>query len=161
MSPDKLHRAKLHRTLPNPGQQLGQDGQRLWLDNDKLLVTGTVGRYIDELIATGLRRTPSSSSALLAQRDDSLRAHLVAGVRHAWLIGIFEPTLDPMRRKHFEQAAHLRRCVARQATGRHRRCFPTPLALEDDPDANAENDRGQGPRVTTSRKGDRDGRSTA
>jgi len=140
MNPATSHRDKIHRLQLNPGQELGHDGQRPWLDNDKLLASGTVGRYIDELIATGSGRTPSSSSAPLTQNNDSLRAHLVAGVRHACPIGIFEPTLDSMRRKHFERAAHLRRRVARQATAQ------CPSAgTRGRPDANAKCDRAREP----------------
>ncbi len=69
----------------NPAQRLHQAGQSLWLDsiNHKLLVSGTLARYIDELAVSGLTSNPTilgHAMAASSEYDGSLRAHLAAGV---------------------------------------------------------------------------------
>ena len=127
----------MHPPQLNPGQPLGRDGQLLSLDNDQLLAPGTVVRYIDELIATSSRRTPSSSFARSAQYNDSLRAHLVAGVlvagvRHPWLIGISNRRSTRYGEITSSNQRTWERCHA-SGKRQRRRCSTTPLVLEDDP----------------------------
>lgn len=69
----------------NPAQQLHQAGQSLWLDaiSRKLLTSGTLARYLDELAVTGLTSNPTILGHAMAagtDYDDSLRRHLAAGV---------------------------------------------------------------------------------
>ncbi len=69
----------------NPAQLLHQAGQSLWLDsiNHKLLASGTLARYIEELAVTGLTSNPTilgHAMAASTEYDGSLRAHLAAGV---------------------------------------------------------------------------------
>lgn len=69
----------------NPAQQLHQAGQSLWLDSisRKLLNSGTLARYIDELAVTGLTSNPTilgHAMAASTEYDDSLRHHIAAGV---------------------------------------------------------------------------------
>ncbi len=70
----------------NPAQQLHQAGQSLWLDsiNRKLLATGTLARYREELAVTGLTSNPTilgHAMAASSDYDSSLRRHLDAGVK--------------------------------------------------------------------------------
>ena len=70
----------------NPAQALHQAGQSLWLDsiNRKLLVSGTLARYIDTFAVTGLTSNPTIlGHAMTASTDydESLRTHLAAGTR--------------------------------------------------------------------------------
>lgn len=70
----------------NPAQQLHQAGQSLWLDSisRRMLTSGTLAHYIEDLAVTGLTSNPTilgHAMAASADYDDSLAAHLVAGVR--------------------------------------------------------------------------------
>ena len=70
----------------NPAQQLHAAGQSLWLDSisRRMLTTGTLARYIDELAVTGLTSNPTilgHAMAASADYDDSLRTLLGVGVR--------------------------------------------------------------------------------
>lgn len=72
----------------NPAQRLHETGQSLWLDsiNRKLLASGTLARYIDELALTGLTSNPTilgHAMAASTEYDDALRRHLAAGVTGA------------------------------------------------------------------------------
>lgn len=69
----------------NPAQLLHQAGQSLWLDsiNRKLLESGTLARYIEELAVRGLTSNPTilgHAMAASAEYDDALRRHLAAGL---------------------------------------------------------------------------------
>jgi transaldolase len=69
----------------NPAQQLHAAGQSLWLDsiNRRMLTSGTLARYIEELALTGLTSNPTilgHAMAASADYDDSLKRHLAAGV---------------------------------------------------------------------------------
>lgn len=69
----------------NPAQLLHQAGQSLWLDsiNRKLLESGTLARYIEELAVTGLTSNPTilgHAMTASAEYDDALRRHLAAGL---------------------------------------------------------------------------------
>jgi transaldolase len=72
----------------NPAQHLHEAGQSLWLDsiNRKLLASGTLARYIDELAVTGLTSNPTilgHAMAVGSDYDESLRRQGEAGVRDA------------------------------------------------------------------------------
>lgn len=72
----------------NPAQQLHAAGQSLWLDsiNRKLLSTGTLARYIDELALTGLTSNPTilgHAMAASTEYDHALRRHLAEGITDA------------------------------------------------------------------------------
>lgn len=72
----------------NPAQQLHQAGQSLWLDSisRRMLTSGTLAHYIDDLAVTGLTSNPTilgHAMAASADYDDSLAAHLASGVREA------------------------------------------------------------------------------
>jgi len=69
----------------NPAQLLHQAGQSVWLDsiNRKLLRSGTLGRYVEELAVTGLTSNPTilgHAMAASAEYDDALRRQLAARV---------------------------------------------------------------------------------
>ena len=70
----------------NPAQQLHAAGQSLWLDSisRRMLTSGTLARYIDELALTGLTSNPTilgHAMAATADYDDSLRRHVASGIR--------------------------------------------------------------------------------
>ena len=72
----------------NPAQALHQAGQSLWLDSisRKLLCSGTLARYIDELAVTGLTSNPTilgHAMAASTDYDDSLRRQLALGITDA------------------------------------------------------------------------------
>ena len=98
-----MNGAEMHPLQLSPSQRLCRDGQLLSLADDTL-ATGTVARYIDELIA---RRARSSLGASCAQCDVSLRAHLVAGVRRGWLLGISNRPSARKRPRRYEQTTRL------------------------------------------------------
>ena len=69
----------------NPAQKLHQAGQSLWLDSisRRLLASGTLARYTEELAVTGLTSNPTilgHAMAASTDYDDSLRRHVAAGV---------------------------------------------------------------------------------
>lgn len=68
-----------------PAQLLHQAGQSVWLDsvNRKLLRSGMLGRYVEELAVTGLTSNPTilgHAMAASSEYDDALRRQLAAGV---------------------------------------------------------------------------------
>lgn len=72
--------------MKNPAQQLHAAGQSLWLDsiNRRMLTSGTLARYIDELAVTGLTSNPTilgHAMAASADYDDTLRKMVASGVR--------------------------------------------------------------------------------
>ncbi|MGH9069618.1 MAG: transaldolase [Acidimicrobiales bacterium] len=69
----------------NPAQQLHAAGQSLWLDSisRRMLTSGTLARYIDDLAVTGLTSNPTilgHAMAASADYDDTLRRKVAAGV---------------------------------------------------------------------------------
>ena len=67
-----------------PAQELHQAGQSLWLDSisRRLLASGTLARYTEELAVTGLTSNPTilgHAMAASSDYDDSLRHHVAAG----------------------------------------------------------------------------------
>jgi transaldolase len=69
----------------NPAQQLHAAGQSLWLDsiNRRMLTSGTLAHYIDELAVTGLTSNPTilgHAMAASTDYDDALKRHLAAEI---------------------------------------------------------------------------------
>jgi len=67
-----------------PTAELNELGQSLWLDNitRKLLASGTLQRYIDELSVTGRASNPTIFNRAIkgsADYDDDIRAQLKLG----------------------------------------------------------------------------------
>jgi transaldolase len=82
-----------------PTQSLHNLGQSLWLDNitRKLLSSGTLRRYIDELSVTGLTSNPTIFNQAIknsADYDDDIRKKLAAGEAGEALF--FELALDDL-----------------------------------------------------------------
>ncbi len=85
----------------NPTQRLHRYGQSLWLDslNRRMLRDDTLARYIDGLSVTGLTSNPTIIGRAMAaghDYDDSLRAHLAAGVRQPEEL-VFSVVLEDIR----------------------------------------------------------------
>lgn len=69
----------------NPAQQLHAAGQSLWLDsiNRRMLTSGTLSHYIEDLAVTGLTSNPTilgHAMAASSDYDESLKRHLAAGI---------------------------------------------------------------------------------
>ncbi len=70
----------------NAAEELHHAGQSLWIDsiNRTMLREHTLHRYIDQLALTGLTSNPTilgHAMAASSDYDDSLKAHLAAGIR--------------------------------------------------------------------------------
>ena len=70
----------------NPAKQLHAAGQSLWLDSisRRMLASGTLARYLEDLAVTGLTSNPTilgHAMAASADYDGSLRRQLSAGLR--------------------------------------------------------------------------------
>lgn len=68
----------------NPAQQLHQAGQSIWLDgiSRRMVESGTLARYIEDLAVTGLTSNPTilgHAMAAATDYDDSLRAVVARG----------------------------------------------------------------------------------
>jgi transaldolase len=69
----------------NPAQQLHASGQSLWLDSisRRMLTSGTLAHYIEDLAVTGLISNPTilgHAMAASSDYDESLKRHLATGI---------------------------------------------------------------------------------